>query len=363
MLMMAIADRSELELSGKESKRRSVYFERKQKLQESREPNLSRPATHLITSTLASLPVARMASCLRRRQAEYEVEIMQRQREKQHQQQHQDQQPHIRIHQRLFGTVSTDPLRRASGRKDRSEQRKEMARSIEKHRLACGRRAQRKRCSLSASISRVHLCALLGALLVATSVLAALGARRDSQSATSAALWLESRQAAQQQQQQQDQGDRNGLQLLQRSANVELTRRSQRLQRDAVVSSLAGSDSAGATCGYPGSPAHASVTFNTSHVLAGTAANYACDNGYELLGPPRRICQANGTWSPIGIPFCGKYLDLSRVALLQGRPGLPGHTHTHTQPIVYVPHSPVHPHNGWATGWARERSMSFSGNN
>lgn len=60
------------------------------------------------------------------------------------------------------------------------------------------------------------------------------------------------------------------------------------------------------TCGYPGSPAHASVTFNTSNVVTGTAASYTCDNGYELLGPPRRICQANGSWSPVGIPFCGK---------------------------------------------------------
>lgn len=96
------------------------------------------------------------------------------------------------------------------------------------------------------------------------------------------------------------------FQLL-RSANVELNRRSlQRPQREAGT----GADQAGSapapTCGYPGSPAHASVTFNTTHVVAGTAASYACDNGYELLGPPRRICQGNGTWSPVGIPFCGK---------------------------------------------------------
>lgn len=61
------------------------------------------------------------------------------------------------------------------------------------------------------------------------------------------------------------------------------------------------------TCNYPGSPAHASVTFNTSQIVAGTAASYTCDNGYELLGPPRRFCQANGTWAPVGIPFCGKF--------------------------------------------------------
>lgn len=60
------------------------------------------------------------------------------------------------------------------------------------------------------------------------------------------------------------------------------------------------------TCGYPGSPAHASVSFSASPVVSGTAASYTCDNGYELLGPPRRVCQANGTWAPIGIPFCGK---------------------------------------------------------
>lgn len=105
------------------------------------------------------------------------------------------------------------------------------------------------------------------------------------------------------------------LQLL-RSANVELNReRSQRLQRDTSPAPDQSQSSSSITnnnqlqqptCGYPGSPAHASVTFNTSHVVAGTSATYNCDNGYELLGPPRRLCQANGTWSPVGIPFCGK---------------------------------------------------------
>lgn len=85
--------------------------------------------------------------------------------------------------------------------------------------------------------------------------------------------------------------------------------------------SMAGSSSGAQapTCGYPGSPAHASVTFNTSHVVAGTAASYTCDNGYELLGPPRRLCQSNGTWAPIGIPFCGKYSTLGLKVCLQFR--------------------------------------------
>ncbi|XP_043211173.1 uncharacterized protein LOC122375741 isoform X1 [Amphibalanus amphitrite] len=59
-----------------------------------------------------------------------------------------------------------------------------------------------------------------------------------------------------------------------------------------------------AGCGFPGSPAHSSVTFSTAVVEAGTTATYSCDRGFELLGPARRVCQANGTWTPAGIPFC-----------------------------------------------------------
>lgn len=61
-------------------------------------------------------------------------------------------------------------------------------------------------------------------------------------------------------------------------------------------------------CGYPGSPGHASVAFSSETIEAGTVATYTCDNGYELLGPPRRTCTENGTWIPQGIPFCGKSL-------------------------------------------------------
>ena len=43
-------------------------------------------------------------------------------------------------------------------------------------------------------------------------------------------------------------------------------------------------------------------------VSAGTIAEYTCDRGFELLGPARRLCGENGTWSPQGIPFCGKYI-------------------------------------------------------
>lgn len=61
-----------------------------------------------------------------------------------------------------------------------------------------------------------------------------------------------------------------------------------------------------ATCGYPGSPAHASVTFSSDNLEIGTVATYVCNNGYELLGPHRRLCKSDLKWEPAGIPFCGK---------------------------------------------------------
>uniref|UniRef100_A0A2A4J811 Sushi, von Willebrand factor type A, EGF and pentraxin domain-containing protein 1 n=1 Tax=Heliothis virescens TaxID=7102 RepID=A0A2A4J811_HELVI len=36
----------------------------------------------------------------------------------------------------------------------------------------------------------------------------------------------------------------------------------------------------------------------------GTIASYECERGFELLGPARRLCGANGKWTPDGIPFC-----------------------------------------------------------
>ena len=34
-----------------------------------------------------------------------------------------------------------------------------------------------------------------------------------------------------------------------------------------------------------------------------SVANYSCDNGYELVGPSIRMCQANGSWSDVD-PLC-----------------------------------------------------------
>ena len=60
-------------------------------------------------------------------------------------------------------------------------------------------------------------------------------------------------------------------------------------------------------CGFPGAPAHSTVSFSPSDVVReGTVATYGCDRGFELLGPARRVCGNNGTWGPQGIPFCGE---------------------------------------------------------
>merc|ERR1719266_2743889 len=68
----------------------------------------------------------------------------------------------------------------------------------------------------------------------------------------------------------------------------------------------AAGQASGSGCGFPGAPAHSTVTFSPSddNAREGTIAEYSCDRGFELLGPARRVCGANGTWSPQGIPFC-----------------------------------------------------------
>ena len=78
----------------------------------------------------------------------------------------------------------------------------------------------------------------------------------------------------------------------------------------------------GAGCGYPGAPAHSSVRFtgpDAEDVIdeedsllkdtvfpEGTVATYSCERGFELLGPARRQCQIDGSWTPDGVPFCGE---------------------------------------------------------
>lgn len=93
------------------------------------------------------------------------------------------------------------------------------------------------------------------------------------------------------------------------------------LDNDGVYVCVAGSGSAG--CGYPGAPAHSSVRFTGTGAQdvideedallkdtifrEGTVATYSCERGFELLGPARRQCQADGSWTPEGVPFCGEF--------------------------------------------------------
>lgn len=85
----------------------------------------------------------------------------------------------------------------------------------------------------------------------------------------------------------------------------------------------------GAGCGYPGAPAHSSVRFTGTGaedvideedallkdtiLPEGTVATYSCERGFELLGPARRQCQVDGSWTPEGVPFCGKSIYSLKV--------------------------------------------------
>uniref|UniRef100_A0A8D8T4J1 Fucolectin-6 n=1 Tax=Cacopsylla melanoneura TaxID=428564 RepID=A0A8D8T4J1_9HEMI len=57
-------------------------------------------------------------------------------------------------------------------------------------------------------------------------------------------------------------------------------------------------------CPFPGAPAHSHIEFSNETLSPGTVATYACERGFELLGPSRRVCDKTGQWLPEGIPFC-----------------------------------------------------------
>ena len=46
----------------------------------------------------------------------------------------------------------------------------------------------------------------------------------------------------------------------------------------------------------------------------GSVANYSCDNGYELVGPSTRMCQANGSWSDTA-PSCKGKIEKDYINL------------------------------------------------
>ncbi|XP_076388618.1 uncharacterized protein LOC100880537 isoform X2 [Megachile rotundata] len=87
-----------------------------------------------------------------------------------------------------------------------------------------------------------------------------------------------------------------------------------------VIVALLAQGCYGAGCGYPGAPAHSIVRFTgpgAEDVVdeedallkdtvfpVGAVATYSCERGFELLGPARRQCQTDGSWTPEGVPFC-----------------------------------------------------------
>ncbi|XP_035216887.1 uncharacterized protein LOC118190306 [Stegodyphus dumicola] len=58
------------------------------------------------------------------------------------------------------------------------------------------------------------------------------------------------------------------------------------------------------SCGLPGSTFRSTVTFNTESIRRGTIATYTCETGFRLIGPWRRLCLGNGTWTPKELPIC-----------------------------------------------------------
>lgn len=51
-------------------------------------------------------------------------------------------------------------------------------------------------------------------------------------------------------------------------------------------------------------PRNSDEFYTANEIAEGTTVSYVCERGYELLGPPQRTCQSNGTWTPTGLPYC-----------------------------------------------------------
>ena len=61
-------------------------------------------------------------------------------------------------------------------------------------------------------------------------------------------------------------------------------------------------------CGFPGLPSNGSLGSSSSYLFsAGQEVTYQCQEAFVLFGPDKRICQNNGTWSPLALPECRKY--------------------------------------------------------
>ena len=55
------------------------------------------------------------------------------------------------------------------------------------------------------------------------------------------------------------------------------------------------------SCGHPGVPVHGKIN---SYVFSyNSSVEYSCNQGYTIVGPKKRVCQANQTWTG-SLPQC-----------------------------------------------------------
>ena len=59
------------------------------------------------------------------------------------------------------------------------------------------------------------------------------------------------------------------------------------------------------SCGHPGVPVHGKIN---SYVFSyNSSVEYSCNPGYTIVGPKKRVCQANQTWTG-SLPRCMRKL-------------------------------------------------------
>jgi len=69
-------------------------------------------------------------------------------------------------------------------------------------------------------------------------------------------------------------------------------------------------------CGFPGLPSNGSLDSTTSLLFsAGQEVTYKCQEAFVLFGPDKRICQGNGSWSPVSLPECRENVAVGKSSL------------------------------------------------
>ncbi|CAN7988350.1 unnamed protein product [Ixodes hexagonus] len=61
---------------------------------------------------------------------------------------------------------------------------------------------------------------------------------------------------------------------------------------------------AASSCNRAERPHNAGEFYSSSNFISGTTVDYVCHPGYEIIGPQRRTCLDNGSWIPLGLPYC-----------------------------------------------------------